>query len=58
MVSFNSKAYATTITILHWVLKQLLPELSRLPSLLIMDLLRSPRTKPVKKLLKKNDVTL
>jgi len=58
MVSFNSKAYATTITILHWLLKQLLLELSGLPSLLIMDLLHSHRTKPVKKLLKKNDVTL
>ena len=57
MVSFNSKAYATTITILHWLLKQLLLELSGLPSLLIMDLLHSHRTKPVKKLLKKNDVT-
>ena len=58
MVSFNSKAYATTATILRWLLKQLLPELGGLPSLLIMDLLRSHRTKPVKKLLKKNDVTL
>jgi len=58
MVSFNSKAYATTVTILHWLLKQLLPELVGLPSLLIMDLLRLHRTKPVKKLLKKNDVTL
>jgi len=58
VVSFNSKAYVTTATILHWLLKQLLPELGGLPSLLIMDLLRSHRTKPVKKLLKKNDVTL
>jgi len=58
MVSFNSKAYATTITILHWLLKQLLPELGGLTSLLIMDLLRSHTTKPVKKLLKKNDITL
>jgi len=58
MVSFNSTAYATTVTILHWLLKQLLPELGGLPALLIMDLLRSHRTKPVKKLLKKNDVTL
>jgi len=58
VVSFNSKAYATTATILRWLLKQLLPELGGLPSLLIMDLLRSHRAKPVKKLLKKNDVTL
>jgi len=58
MVSFNSKAYATTVTILYWLLKQLLLELGGLPSLLIMDLLCSHRTKPVKKLLKKNDVTL
>jgi len=58
VVVFNSKAYATTTTILHWLSKQLLPELVGLPTLLIMDLLRSYKTKPVKKLLKKNDVTL
>ena len=57
-VVFNGKAYTTTATILHWLSKQLLPELGGLPSLLIMDLLRSHKTKPVKKLLKKNDVTL
>ena len=58
VVVFNSKAYATTATILRWLSKQLLPELGGLPTLLIMDLLRSHKTKPVKKLLKKNDVTL
>ena len=57
-VMFNSKAYATTATTLQWLSKQLLPALEGLPTLLIMDLLRSHKTKPVKKLLKKNDVTL
>jgi hypothetical protein len=56
VVSFNSKAYATTTTILRWLLKQLLPKLGGLPSLLIMDLLRSHRTKPVKKLLNTTSV--
>ena len=57
-VVFNGKAYTTTATIFRWLSKQLLPELGGLPSLLIMDLLRSHKTKSVKKLLKKNDVTL
>jgi len=58
MVSFHSKAYATTVTILYWLLKQLLLKLGGLSSLLIMDLLCSHRTKPVTKLPKKNDITL
>jgi hypothetical protein len=46
VVKFNPKAYANTAIILFWLEELLLPVLGSRPTLLVMDLLHSHKTRP------------